>query len=247
MAHESLAIVRLVSQTGLPADTVEMQFAFSNAPQNGGSGSSVYGVLDAFLNATYAGVGSLGSFLAGSLRHDVAPEVDVYDISGALSGGHRGSPVSVGTLGDLATPSVDTDLPLQAAIGLSYHSDLSGLAEFGATVADLPTPEEAQDFGAPATHSGVSRPKASRRGRMFFGPLNEAAMLSSVLRIREPDTDFVNVAKAAMAALASESTGWSVWSRREAALHQITGGWIANATDVVRRRRLKATTRTLWP
>lgn len=247
MAHEALAIVRLRSNTGIPADTVEMQFAFANCSENGGSGASAITAIDLFLRNGYGGA-ELSSFLAGSLDHVTLPEIDIYDVSGALGGGHRGSPVASGNLGTgLVTPTVDTDLPLQAAIGLSYHANLAGLPEFGATVTDIPTDEAAQDAGAPATHTGVSRPKASRRGRILFGPLNEGAMLSDSIRIRKPDTAFVNCAIGAMSDLAASTVGWSVWSRRTASFHQITGGWIADETDVVRRRRLKATTRSVWP
>lgn len=247
MAHEALTIVRLRSNTGIPADTVEMQFAFNNCSENGGSGLSAVTAVNDFLNGS-GGTGTLSSMLAGSLDHVTAPEVDVYDVSGtAIHGGHRGSPIATGTLAPLSTPSVDTDLPLQAAIGLSYHADLTGIAEFGPVVSDIPTPEEAQDFGAPATHSGTSRPKASRRGRILFGPLNEAAMESDTLRIREPDPAFVAIAVDRMSSLASSTVGWSVWSRRTGTFYPIVGGWIANETDVVRRRRMKATTRTLWP
>lgn len=246
MAHEALAIIRLRSNTGIPADTVEMQFAFQNCSENGGSGGSAVTAIDLFLRNGYAGA-ELSSFLAGSLDHVSLPEIDVYDVSGVLHGGHRGSPVATGHLGTgLVVPSVDTDLPLQAAIGLSYHADLTGLPEFGATVTDIPTDERAIDEGAPATHTGVSRPKASRRGRILFGPLNEAAMESDTLRIRKPDPAFVACATGAMADLAHNTAGWSVWSRRNGEFHPVTGGWIADETDVVRRRRLKATTRTLW-
>lgn len=246
MAHEALAICRLRSNTGIPADTVELQFAFANCTENGGTGASAITAIDVFLRNAYSGA-ELSSFLAGSLNHTILPEVDIYDVSAVLGGGHRGSPVATGSLaGTLITPSVDTDLPLQAAIGLSYHADMSGLAEFGATVSDIPTSEAAQDAGAPATHTGVSRPKASRRGRILFGPLNEAAMTSDALRIRKPDPAFLNCAIGAMRDLAASPAGWSVWSRRHSQLHQVVAGWIADETDVVRRRRLKATTRTLW-
>lgn len=247
MAHESLVVVRLKSQTGLPADTVEMQFAFQDASENGGPGLSAIAAVDQFLNGTF-GAGSLSSFLAGSLDHSAdAVEYDIYNISGAaLSGGLRGSPI-LSQRGTLDTPSVDTDLPLQASIGLSYHADLNGLSEFGVVDPAIPTSEAAVDMGAPATHSGTTRPKARHRGRTFFGPLNEAAMSSSAIRIREPDPTFTTVAIAALEFLQADSSHWCVWSRRDAALHRITGGFIAHETDVVRRRRRKATFRTLWP
>lgn len=247
MAHETLVVARLRSNTGIPADTVEMGFAFSNDSDNGGT-STDSGATNVrrFLTDTF-GPGTLSSMLAGSLNHSASDvQVDTYNISTILGGGHRGSPIATNHL-TLDTPSVSTDLPLQAAIGLSYHGTLTGVPEFGSVDPAIPTDEHAIDEGAPATHSGTTRMRSRRRGRILFGPLNEAAMESDALRIREPDPSFITIAVGAMEFLAAADVGWSVWSRRDAALHRISGGWVAHETDVVRRRRLKATVRTLWP
>lgn len=247
MAHETLVLARLRSNTGIPADTVEMAWAFSNDSDNGGT-STDSGATNVrrFLTDTF-GPGTLSSFLAGSLNHSASDvQLDTYNISAVLGGGHRGSPIATGHM-TLDTPSVDTDLPLQASIGLSFHGSLSGVGEFGSIDPAIPSTESAIDQGAPATHSGTTRMRSRRRGRIFFGPLNEAAMGSDVLRIRKPDPSFVTVAVGAMEFLSASDVGWSVWSRRDAALHRVIGGWVAAETDVVRRRRLKATVRTLWP
>lgn len=81
--------------------------------------------------------------------------------------------------------------------------------------------------------SGV--PQARRRGRIFLGPLAEAA--SSQAR---PSTSILNVVETAAQRLLDESGlgawKWQVYSRTSQTHATVTGGWIDNAWDTQRRR-----------
>lgn len=81
--------------------------------------------------------------------------------------------------------------------------------------------------------SGV--PQARRRGRIYLGPLAEAASSNA-----RPSTSVLNVVEAAAQRLLDESTlsvwKWQVYSRTGQTHATVTGGWIDNAWDTQRRR-----------
>lgn len=95
--------------------------------------------------------------------------------------------------------------------------------------------------------SGVNQ--ARRRGRIFIGPLADAAatVTSGVSR---PNTTFITRANLCMQALKSAAIAanspWSVWSPTNNTPASVNDGWVDNAFDTQRRRGVAPTVRTAW-
>lgn len=97
--------------------------------------------------------------------------------------------------------------------------------------------------------SGVSQSR--RRNRIYLGPLNGSAIVSSSGMIA---TAFMNDATTAMQNLASfsatpgtNSFEWVGWSPTDLTSFELQNGWMDNAPDIQRRRGLEATQRVVWP
>jgi hypothetical protein len=118
---------------------------------------------------------------------------------------------------------------------------MTGLFEHG-PMATRSSPESAVDLGAPATHSAKTRPKASHRGRIYVGPLNDLADNGAAGLTGFIETDL----KVALIRLAS-TLGWVVWSRVLASVSTVVAGWIDEQFGAVRRRRLSTGSKIAWP
>lgn len=109
---------------------------------------------------------------------------------------------------------------------------------------------------APRTQGGLSESGArlvSRRrtGRLYIGPLR-----GPVLDFRSNGSPsftpaFVNVLRTQAAGLATESASnpvrWHLLSQERGAAYRITGGWVDDEPDIVRRRgRDRPLSRTTW-
>jgi len=115
-----------------------------------------------------------------------------------------------------------------------------------------PTPESAQDYGAPATHMASSRPKSRHLGKIEFGPLDASAIgVDGNANPQFTDT-FVNDAVAVLAnfmANVGSITGgaaWSVWSRRDAFVYGVTGGWVDRGVKTRRSKTFVPNLRTTF-
>lgn len=233
---------------GLPRDEVEMSFAVHDTNVTTAGPTNISNAIQDFLNTAAAGATSpLASYLSPTLsRAAGATKINTYNIDGHLNGSPHGTPVAI-TSFTLGASGSANEFPGQIAACLSYHADTSSLAErLPGQV--IPTDDEAQDVGAAATHTGTARLKSRGRGRIFFGPLCEWF-------INNPDgtittrlmTDLVKASEAFLAATAAGFVQWSVWSRADATLRDVTGGWVENEFATQRRRRERPTVRTLWP
>lgn len=146
-----------------------------------------------------------------------------YDISAHLDGSSAGPPVLT-TTGSWTTPSPTTSMPNEVAATLSYHAEYTSIPE----------------------HAPGARPRARYRGRLFIGPLGQNVVLTDSTTAEPslgsgPRTAFKNAGAALMA------TGfWGVWSRKDAAVRVVTGGWIDDAFDTQRRRGNDPLLRTTW-
>jgi len=116
---------------------------------------------------------------------------------------------------------------------------------------NLPMPREVAvclSFAA-APASGASN--ARRRGRIYFGPLNTTATVSSGAYVR-PNTAFMNELLdqyVILAATANNDFGAAheVWSGVDSVGRHVTRAWVDNEWDTQRRRGVKATTRVSAP
>ncbi len=91
-----------------------------------------------------------------------------------------------------------------------------------------------------------------RRGRVFVGPWNASIVT------RDTDTGVARLANNIITALRTsmvrlagsapqQGLRWCVLSQTDAALYDITAGWVDNAFDTQRRRGETASSRSPWP
>lgn len=91
------------------------------------------------------------------------------DVTAHLDGSPAGSPIGTDAL-TLGAAGPQAGLPPGLAICCGYRAAYSSDIEHG-PAAVLPNPDEAIDVGAPATHTGLTRPRARDRSRFYLGPL----------------------------------------------------------------------------
>lgn len=96
-------------------------------------------------------------------------------------------------------------------------------------------------------------PIRRRRGRIYFGPLNQAAIgVRDVAGVDYPSltTEFRDHAARAMKRLSRANerifADWVVYSRRNDEAYSINNGWVDNELDTIRSRGLDASLRTDW-
>lgn len=222
-----LAVVKLGKKSGILADRPTMDFAFSVADPLLAGLTLTEAALEAFFKDVTTSGFALQTFLSPSLNTGAATsEISWYDLTGHLDGSRRGAgPIQTNTW-NLTSVGADPALPDQVACALSIHSDYGTDPEFGVG----------------------TRPRARDRGRVFIGPLAGANTVDDALPSHEPmwGASFRDTLAAAATRLLFVNVGWSVWSRRDAALKPVTGGWIDNRPDVQRRRAQLASSRTTW-
>jgi hypothetical protein len=128
------------------------------------------------------------------------------------------------------------------AVTLGYRSAYGTDPEHGAT-ASLPSSDQAIDEGAPASHTGVTRPKARDRGRIYFGPVTSGAVtVTSGTPGGTVDSAFkVNLIAAfkdlaAAVSAATPSSSLVVWSRRAAGVKPVAFLYVDEGSTYQRRR-----------
>lgn len=249
-----LARAVLQDVSGLTKDQYEMGLVFVAAdPVDAADG------INAFLAGSWLPGGTPGKlidFLSPTVDFaNPATRYDVYDISAHLDGAPHGAPVFSRPAVLASGARAGSELPGQLAACASYHSAFGALLERGPADPAIPTPELAVDFGAPATHAGQDRLKARRRGRLYFGPLGNTAMggdgtVSSTLkemlqRAMQGLTPGAIGTGTPARGVAGAALGWNVWSRRNASVYPVTGGWVANEL-CTQRGRAENTGRVVW-
>lgn len=219
-------LVRAVMQaaSGLPRDTVINDFAFKAAasPTPTEVGMMI-SVVNEFYRTTQASSRKVGEYISNQINRAATHELQAYHITA----GPLGSPFYTEDWLGPPTALTATGVPTEVAAVLSFHADLTGAAE----------------------ESGATRPRARRRGRVFIGPLTGGAIVQSAPPYTL-DASFTLVLREAAVKLMddAEAAGvpWCVWSREDATLRPVVGGWTDNAPDTQRRRGFRATTRNVW-
>ena len=246
------AVVKLATVSGLPRDQIVNTFHFTGDP-TGDLDAGIRHWVDVFYNSTMPTSGhNIAHYISDFVIHDDPSSVgriSVYLMP--PTGTPLGSPIYEDHFG-LIGASGDRAMPNEVALCLSYAANTDGVLEVGPGATDIPTSESAQDQGAPATHSGATRPKARTRGRIYIGPLNIDAITneSGDPTYPAPDNMFISTLKESAenfaARVAAGGYTWCVWSQRELAMRFVTQGWVDNAWDTQRRRGVAPTTRTSW-
>jgi hypothetical protein len=117
------------------------------------------------------------------------------------------------------SPLAPNDLPAELATCISYHA---------------------------AFESG--EPPARRRGRVYFGPCNAAAMIGGSTSAADIPVgvqimeDMIRSLDALLG-LNDGLVDWAVWSRADNEFRTVVAGWMDNAWDIQRRRGARATAR----
>lgn len=225
-AGDTLVRAVMTSSTGLVADECINDFAFGWT--GGGSpADSDYDNLFSAVSEFYRTVTSSGNavsyYISDAINRSATHELQAY----AIAAGPLGSPVYTDDwLGPSTTGNAE-GLPTECAGVLSFHGDLTGVLE----------------------ESGATRPRARRRGRIYVGPLNASAKYATTPPYMLTTTFMTTLNAAANimgdAALADDWV-WSVWSRANATLYPVVGGWTENAPDTLRRRGPKSSSRTAF-
>lgn len=220
-------LVRAIMQgdTGLPADVFVNDFAFRL--DAGGSPSStdldnVLGAVDNFYNAVTPSGAKVAGVIGEAVDRGATHTLEVYSISAG------GSPLrSDPWLGPAAPSTANSNLPTEVAAVLSFHGDLTSIAE----------------------ESGGTRPRARRRGRIYIGPLTTDAVAitdDDPRLVAAWTTVFRQAAIVMHDAAEADGWTWSVWSRAANELYEIVGGWTDNAPDTQRRRGAESTSRITY-
>jgi hypothetical protein len=118
------------------------------------------------------------------------------------------------------------NMPSQVAACISFHGDTVGIPE----------------------RSGSTRPAARRRGRVYLGPWHTNASADTVGDQISVLSDGFRATLAAAGAYYTDTNPGllQVWSRADAALYPVIGGFVNSMFDTQRSRQLKSFTRTLF-
>lgn len=234
------ATVKFPPASGLPEDTMTNNWHFLTddpAPTVVEFGA-IAGALSAFYGTDPDGGGAalaVESFQSAKHFGILEPEIDFF--VGTVADGVAGSPEHSEDLVNWV-PANQNPLPAEVAVCLSFHGDLTGVAE--------ETP------AGPAGPAGDIHGRARKRGRIYIPGLGATAVDAGsalgapmhpncILAIREAAIDL-----ASNADLATFDIDWVVYSKAGLAAATVVGGWVDNAFDTQRRRGLTPTTRGVW-
>jgi len=235
------AVLKLASVTNIPADDALNVFHFVDPASSAFdpvAAENIWAALTDFCNNVPSGGASdLASYLGEQITRAAGGcEVLVYgkdDFDGAVP---FSSPQYSNVI-TLDAAAAGSTLPAEVAMAISFHGDLDGIQE----TAVNPSPPPA-----------IIRPKARRRGRVYLGPLMDAAGTEDpTSHDLLPSSAFRNVCTGIMVDLAAAANAanldWSVYSRADGASYPVVGGWLDYAFDTQRRRGTAPIARSLWP
>lgn len=233
--------------TALPEDAIVNTFHFrtQSAGVTDDEAQAIAGALSAAYTRTDAAVGnSVAEFLSSAISRSTPPTIKTYGPMSAATGDF-GSPIREDQFAsNLAAPLGAGPLPREVALCLSYHGDLTNAQEEAPDDSDLDAAPE--------------RPASRRRGRIYIGPLSQAALTAgtdsrpgnAVIQAIARMGEYLLTAPA----LVAEGVEWCVLSQPNrpgedpgpSTLYTVTGVWVDNEWDTQRRRGLRRTTRTTF-
>lgn len=218
-----LVRAEMEAYSGLLEDRVMNDFAFKldGGVVNSTTIAAAFDAVDDFYRVATSTGNAVGKFISRFVNRSATHSLKMY----AISAGPLGSPIAnIDWLGPV-TPAETTGLPTEVAGVLSFHADTTNVLE----------------------ESGATRPAARRRGRIFVGPLIPGAMDMTAPPFMLSESTFLQTLRAAAVTLMDRTdVTWCVWSRADAVLRPVVGGWTDNAPDTQRRRGADATARVTW-
>lgn len=244
MTAHTLARVKFQGISGLTKDVYVNDFHVQTAAAfTATDADNVTADLHTFYNDTTGTTAPIFDYMSDRVNRGTnSVAVDFYDVAAG------GSPIFTRAFDGRGIGAV-SDLPEEVSICLSFKGDYGTLPERGPVVTDLPTSESAIDQGAPATHSGRTRPRATKRGRIYLPPLNVGTLSKTATGVRVSGTVITDITVAAShlkSALAGHNAPWEVWSKRIGIGSLVTSGWVDDAFDTQRRRGPAPNTKTTW-
>lgn len=158
---------------------VYLEATGSNTNLDFGTSETPFDAIATFLNVVgTGGANPLSTYMSNDLSRTAnAVKIDWTDITAHLDGSPAGTPFRTDTFTLGAAGGATNPLPAQLAVCVGYRRAYGTDLEHG-TSASLPSTESAVDQGAPATHMGVTRPRARDRGRFYLGPFNTQGLSS---------------------------------------------------------------------
>lgn len=217
-----LVTVEFQHRSGLKRDNPVNGFVFaSEADLALGDLIAIETKLTAFFNTNVTGTSvNVAQFMSSAISRTVAPIFRHYNLDGHLNGSAHGSPVRTNPMALLAAPtSGSVNLPSEVAACMSFSAD----------------------YGTDAEFSPTARPRSRDRGRVFIGPLNTSAIDEDITTKRahliSSFKDTLGGAGARlMNAHSTDASAWVVWSRKNAAVKDVTSIQVDDAFDTQRRR-----------
>lgn len=215
--------VILAHKSGLPRDVCVNNFYFLTATT-----PATTAELDAIRDALIDFYNTVDAGSSRSIANNIGDTIDRgankcqmkhYDVTGHLDGSIAGSfqLLHGWTLG--AKTAGYTSYPDEVAVCMSFHSTYASDPEFG---------------------PGGTRPRARDRGRVYLGPWTSGGSVAdgTTNRLSISAGTRGMIAAAATRLIAAGATGpdWAVWSRKNATMDPVTGGWVDDAFDTQRRR-----------
>lgn len=215
-------------KSGVPADATMINLFYrppgGTIPIDPGSGSvaidNLAAIIGNFLNVQEVGqTETPGSLLGPSvLRGSVVVEMTLYQVP--VNRGFSGPPIALRLI-TLSGTAPTNGYPNEVAIACTYHGDLTNIPERG---------------------PNNTRPASNRRGRFYWGPLNNTVSTidASTGRVHVAS----NVAHGLLLAMdrhlhdeaAQASWNWAVFSRTLWQDFPVVGGAVDDAFDTQRRR-----------
>lgn len=217
-----LAKIEMKHTSGLLEDTCVNTLHFGGSPV-GANFLAITQAIDQFYNQVHSGSGrALSEFLSSELSRADLVQVKYYEDKPKPAPGAPSLPnLPVATGAFFLQPPISqgNNLPEEVAVVMSFQ-------------------------GPPLT--GVSQ--ASRRGRIYVGPLIIAALTGG----GRPTASFIAGLVGAgqrlndASAVAGGANEWGVYSPTNDTFTPVTNGWVDDAADTQRRRGQSPTLRTTW-
>lgn len=193
------------------------QFSIAGTAVTLNDPSVLKGAVEEFFNVAPPVLPAVGTYYSGAVRRGVdSGQLSLYALN--LATGQIGEPQLETGFDFTVSPTSGVELPEEIAL-------CSSLLGVGAAV------------------------PRRRKGRIYLGPFNLDAN-DGTGQVSRPSFNLRSSILAAterlQQTLQAEDITWCVWSRANAALYPIGGGWVDNAWDTQRRRGVEASERTLW-
>lgn len=233
---------------GAPKDGIAFGWAFDDDATSSTVQNNIQLWMADFIDGSLGGATHpLSHYLANCYNDN--GEFKVYDLAGHLDGSPHGSPVAT----ELYTKAASGGPPRgnQVSAVLTAISTAYATTPVSGGTGVIPTPEAAQDMGAPATHPGTLRMKQRQSSRTYWGALWNGAVSTdgnnnSVLEATLLSNAALILPELITGAGSDHSVHWSCWSRRNAALAHVSAGWIDHRVATRRKREFVPNVRTPW-